>query len=79
MDKDSIKNAEARVTEMQDALDEAQRVLQAADRAQQTAEESAEMMKKVAFGAGCALVLLILASLVRRRHHRRDVGAADAG
>ena len=79
MDKDSIKNAEARVTEMQEALDEAQRVLQAADRAQQKAEESAEMMRNAAIAAGCVLALLMLVGLVRRRHRRRDVMDAAAG
>ena len=58
---------------MQDALDEAQRVLQAADRAQQKAEQSAEMMRNAAIAAGCVLALLMLVGLVRRRHRRRDV------
>ncbi len=79
MDKDSIKNAEARVTEMQDALDEAQRVLQAADRAQQAAEESAAMMRKVAAVAAGVVVFLLLVGAVRRRRRRRDLPAADAG
>ncbi len=79
MDKDSIKNAEDRVAEMQDALDEAQRVLQAADRAQQAAEESAGAMRKVALAAACAVVLMLLADVMRRRRRGRDVESAEAG
>lgn len=72
MDKDSIKNAEARVAEMQSALDEAQRVLEAADRAQKTAEESAELMRGVALAAVAGALIITLLLALRRRRHGHD-------
>jgi multidrug efflux pump subunit AcrB len=69
MDQDAIKNAEAKVATVQAALDEAQHVLQAAEKAQQVAEESAKVMRTVALAAIAGLVLLAL-TLATRRHHR---------
>ncbi|MGO8907293.1 MAG: hypothetical protein ACLQMH_16970 [Solirubrobacteraceae bacterium] len=54
---------------MQSALDDAQRVLQAAERAQQTAEKSAEVMRTVALAAVGGLVLVTLVAALRRHHH----------
>ena len=69
MDQQAIKNAEQKVAEMQSALDDAQRVLQAADRAQQTAEKSFEVMRTVAIAAVGGLVLVALVHAMRRKHH----------
>jgi F0F1-type ATP synthase membrane subunit b/b' len=68
VDPDAIKNAETRIAEVQSALDNAQRVLQAAERAQATAERSAEVMRTVAMAAIGALVLLSVVHAVRQHH-----------
>jgi hypothetical protein len=68
MDPDAIKNAEMRIAEVQAALDDAQQVLQAAERAQQTAEKSADVMRTVALAALGGLILLALVHAVRRHH-----------
>jgi len=54
---------------LQFALDDAQRVLQAAERAQQTAEKSVEVMRTVAIAAVGGLVLVALVHSMRRKHH----------
>jgi hypothetical protein len=69
VDQVTIKDAEQRVAEMQSALDDAQRVLQAADRAQQTAEKSVEVMRTVAIAAVSGLVLVALVHAMQRKHH----------
>jgi len=70
MDQDTIKNAEAKIAEVQSALDNAQRVLKGAERAQETAEKSAQVLRTVAVAAIVGLVLVTLAALgFRRRHH----------
>ena len=69
MDQEAIKNAEARIADVQSALDDAQRVLKAAERAQETAEKSAEVMRTVALAAVGGLVLVTLVVALHRRHH----------
>ncbi len=66
MDHDAIKNAEEKVASVQAALDEAQRVLQAAEKAQLVAEQSTKMMRTVAIAAIAGLVVVTL--LVKRSH-----------
>jgi hypothetical protein len=70
MDQDAIKNAEAKIAEVQSALDNAQRVLHAAERAQETAEKSAHVLRTVAVAAivGLVLVTLAVVGIGRRRH-----------
>ena len=68
MDQEAIKNAEAKIAEVQSALDNAQRVLQAAERAQETAQKSADVMRTVALAAIGGLVLIALVFGIRRRH-----------
>ena len=69
MDHDAIKDAEAKVAAVQAALDDAQRVLQAAEKAQQAAEAGAKTMRTVAIAAIVGLVVLALA--IPTRSHRR--------
>jgi hypothetical protein len=69
MDQDAIKNAEAKIAEVQSALDNAQRVLQAAEHAQETAEKSAEVLRTIALAAVAGLILLALVIGIRRGHH----------
>lgn len=69
MDQEAIKNAEAKVAAVQSALDDAQRVLQAAEKAQRAAEEGAKVMRTVALAAIAGLVLLAL-SLATKTHRR---------
>jgi hypothetical protein len=68
MDPDAIQNAETRIAQVQAALDDAQQVLQAAERAQHAAEKSAELMRIVALSALGGLILLSLVHAVRRHH-----------
>jgi hypothetical protein len=70
MDQDAIKNAEEKVAAVQAALDDAQRVLQAAEKAQQAAEEGAKVMRSVALAAIAGLVVLALALRIRTPHQR---------
>jgi hypothetical protein len=69
MDQEAIKDAETKVAKMQSVLDDTQRVLQAAERAQQTAEKSVEVMRTVAVAAVGGLVLVALVHAMRREHH----------
>ena len=69
MDQDAIKNAEEKVAAVQAALDDAQRVLQAAEKAQKAAEEGAKVMRTVALAAIAGLVVLALAHIGKRHHH----------
>ena len=67
VDQEAIKNAETRA--MQSARDDAQRVLQAAERVQQTAEQNVEVMRTVAIVAVAGLVLVALVHAMRGKHH----------
>ena len=67
MDQETIKNAEARVADLQSALDDAQRVLQAAEHAQQTVEESVPVIRRLALLALVGLVLVAVGAAVRGR------------
>ena len=69
MDQEAIKDAEMKVAKMQAVLDDTQRALQAAERVQQTAEKSVEVMRTVTIAAVAGLVLVALARAVRREHH----------
>jgi hypothetical protein len=69
MDRDAIKDAEAKVAAVQAALDDAQRVLQAAEKAQKAAEDGAKLMRTVAMAAIAGVVLLALTMFTRRHHH----------
>ncbi len=70
-----IEQAEANVAVLQAALDEAQRVLHAADEAQKRAEAQAERMRKatVVLAVTSGAVVLVLQVRHRRlqRAHRR--------
>ena len=68
MDQEAIQNAEMRVAEVQSALDATQRVLHAAERAQQTAEKSVEVMRTVAIAAVGGLILVALVHALRQKH-----------
>jgi hypothetical protein len=65
MDRSSVQEAEEKVADLQAALDRAQRVLQATERAQEAAERHADSMRIVAF---VALGLVAVALVFRRRH-----------
>ena len=67
MDEEAIKNAETRA--MQSARDNSQRVVQAAERAQQTAEQNVEVMRTVAMVAVVGLVPVALVHAIRGKHH----------
>jgi len=69
MDQEAIKNAEAKIAEVQSALDNAQRVLQAVERAQETAQKSAGVMRTVALAGIGGLVLVTLVLVFWRRRH----------
>jgi hypothetical protein len=66
MDPEAIKNAEAHIAEVQAALDDAQRVLHAAERAQETAEKSAGAMRTIALVAVGGLIILSIVHAARR-------------
>ena len=63
MDQEAIKNEETKA--MQSARDDAQRVLQAAERVQQTAEQNVAVMRTVAIVAVAGLVLVALVHAIR--------------
>ena len=67
MAEEAIKNVETRAA--QSAREDAQRVLQAAERAQQMAEQNVEVMRTVAIVAVAGLVLVALVHAMRGRHH----------
>lgn len=69
MTQEAIQDAEMKVAKMQSVLDDTQRALQAAERVQQTAEKSVEVMRTVAIAAVGGLVLVALVHAVRREHH----------
>lgn len=69
MDSEAIRNAEEKVASVQAALDEAQRVLQAAERAQEAAERGAKGMRSVAIAAIAGLVVLALVHGIQRARH----------
>lgn len=67
MAEEAIKNAETRAA--QSAREDAQRVVQAAERAQQMAEQNVEVMRTVAIVAVAGLVLVALVHAMRGKHH----------
>ncbi len=67
MAEEAIKNAETRAA--QSAREDAQRVLQAAERAQQMAEQNVDVMRSVAIVAVAGLVLVALVHAMRGKHH----------
>ncbi len=67
MNEEAIKNAETRV--MQSAQDDAQRVLDAAQQALQTAEQNGKMMRTVAAVAVAGLVIVAVVHAMREPHH----------
>ncbi len=67
MAEEAIKNAETRAA--QSAREDAQRVLQAGERAQQMAEQNVEVMRTVAIVAVAGLILVALVHAMRGRHH----------
>lgn len=67
MDQEAIKNEETKA--MQSARDDAQRVLQAAERVRQTAEQNVEVMRTVAIVAVAGLVLVAVVHAIRGKHH----------
>ena len=67
MAEEAIKNAETRAA--QSAREDAQRVLQAAERAQQMAEQNVDVMRTVAIVAVAGLVLVALVHAMRGKHH----------
>ncbi len=67
MAEEALKNAETRAA--QSVRDDAQRVLQAAERAQQMAEQNVEVMRTVAIVAVAGLVLVALVHAMRGKHH----------
>ena len=67
MAEEAIKNAETRAA--QSAHEDAQRVLQAAERAQQMAEKNVDVMRTVAIVAVSGLVLVALVHAMRGKHH----------
>ena len=66
-----IEQAEANVAVLQAALDEAQRVLHAADDAQKKAQAQAERMRKVAVVVTVASGVVVLVLTARHRRLRR--------
>jgi len=69
MDQSKIENTEDRITTVQNALDHAQSALRFAERAQESAEQHAEVMRTVALTALGGLVAVSLVVAVHR--HRR--------
>lgn len=67
-----IEQVEANVAVLQAALDDAQRVLHAADEAQKRAQEQAEQMQKVAAVVAAVSGLVILLLLGRHRRLKRS-------
>ncbi|MEZ5078620.1 MAG: hypothetical protein R2725_14385 [Solirubrobacterales bacterium] len=69
MDQDKIKEAEARIATVQDALEHAQGALQMAERAHQAAEQGAKVMRTVALTALGGLIAVSLVIALHRHRH----------
>ena len=63
-DPDAIARAEARLADVQSALDEVRRLLRAAEKAERTAEKG---VRPVAAGTAGLVLIAIVASALRRR------------
>jgi hypothetical protein len=63
-----IEQAEDNIAVLQAALDDAQRVLHAADQAQKRAQAKAEKLRTVA--VGIAVVSIVVISILSMRHRR---------
>jgi hypothetical protein len=67
MRRDSIRDAEAKVAALQQALDEAQRVLQFAEQAQDTVERHATLIRTLGIALIGGAVVVIVATVTGRR------------
>jgi hypothetical protein len=68
--RDSIRDAEAKVAALQEALDEAQRVLQFAEQAQDTVERHATLIRMLGVALIGGVIVAILAMVTGRRRAR---------
>jgi hypothetical protein len=66
-DPDEIARAEARLADVQSALDEVRQILRAAERVQRTARKGMSAIRPVSIAAAVLAALVIVASVVRRR------------
>lgn len=69
-----IEQAEGRVAKLQGALDDTQKVLHAADKAQKNAEQAAERLRKVSIGLAVGGSVIIVVLLLRHRSATRRLG-----
>ena len=67
-DPEAIARAEARLADVQSALDEVRHILRAAEQVERTAEKGIRVIRPVALAAAGLVLIVIVASALRRRH-----------
>jgi hypothetical protein len=67
-DPDEIARAEARLADVQSALDEVRRVLRGVEQIERTAQRGVRVLRPVGIAAAGLALVAIIVSLLRRRH-----------
>ncbi len=76
-DPEAIEHAEARLADVQSALDEVRHMLRAAAQVERTAQKGVGTLRSVATTAAGSLLIVIVIFVLRRRHANDSVDAAQ--
>jgi hypothetical protein len=67
-DPEDIAHAEARLADVQSALEEVRRVLRGVEQVERTAQRGVRVLRPVGIAVGGLALVAIIVSLLRRRH-----------